>query len=68
MSKCKDCKYFGETVKVNGCLLTYNNTTPKFNSCNNLKSIFKVCSENATACEQFELRIESESQKTTGIL
>ncbi len=48
MSKCKDCKYCGETVKDNTHL------------CNNTESIFKVCLKNATACEKFELKTESE--------
>lgn len=56
MNKCKDCKYCGEIVKVNGC--SYNDTKPMFNFCNSTKSIFKICSKNATACEEFELKIE----------
>lgn len=39
---CGNCKYCGEVLKDD------------LHSCNNIKSIFKVCSETATGCEKFE--------------
>lgn len=39
---CGNCKYCGEVLKDN------------LHSCNNNKSIFKVCLETATGCEKFE--------------
>lgn len=48
MNKCKDCKYYDEIVKNNS------------HNCNNTKSIYKACLPNATACEKFKSRAESE--------
>lgn len=53
MNKCNDCKYCG------GETMTKNNT----HFCNNTKSIYKVCLENATACEKFELNAKSDENE-----
>ena len=47
---CGNCKYCGEVLKDD------------LHSCNNIKSIFKVCSETATGCEKFNPQ-ESEDKE-----
>ena len=48
---CGNCKYCGEVLKDN------------LHSCNNNKSIFKVCLETATGCEKFEPQERSDKEK-----
>ena len=48
---CGNCKYYGEVLNEDN-----------LHSCNNNKSIFKVCLETATGCEKFEPQERSENE------